>query len=58
MSGKRRNQKAIMFYAPDFVYEGVKEMSKKQGSTITSYILRALIAKLNLERPLDKHINY
>lgn len=58
MSGKRKNQKAIMLYVPDFVHEGVKEMADKQGSTITSYVLRAIIAKLNMERPLDKRINY
>lgn len=58
MSGKRRNQKSIMFYAPDFIYDAVKDMARKQGSTITSYILRALVHKINLEKPHNEKINY
>lgn len=47
-----------MFYAPDFIYDAVKDMARKQGSTITSYILRALVHKINLEKPHNEKINY
>ena len=58
MSGKRTNQKAIMLYVPDFIHTALKEKVKEQGSTITSYVLRALVHKINLESTHDKKINY
>lgn len=50
VENKRKNQKAIMVYVPEVVHDAVKEAVNKQGMTVTSYVLRALVHKLNLER--------
>lgn len=50
VENKRKNQKAIMVYVPEIVHDAVKEAVNKQGMTVTSYVLRALVHKLNLER--------
>ena len=50
VENKRKNQKAIMVYVPEIVHDAVKEAVNKQGMTVTAYVLRALVHKLNLER--------
>ena len=47
---KRKNQKAIMVYVPEVVHDAVKEAVHKQGMTLTSYVVRAIVHRLNLER--------
>jgi len=50
MSGQRNLKKAIMFYVPDFLYEEIKKHSKEQDSTITKYVSRAIVMRLNMEK--------
>lgn len=50
IENKRKNQKAIMVYVPEVVHDAVKEAVHKQGMTLTSYVVRAIVHRLNLER--------
>jgi len=52
----RLNQRPYSFYMPNEIFDEVKAMSEMQGIPIKTYILKALIRNLNLEKEKKIHI--
>jgi hypothetical protein len=50
MDEKRKEQKGFMFYMPMYLYEDLKNHCHEQDQTMTKYILRSIVARLNMEK--------
>ena len=46
---KRKNQKALMMYMPEALHDQLKELCNQQDTTITKYVLRSLVMRMNME---------
>lgn len=46
----RKNQRSFTMYIPDFLYDEIKYMCAQQGVTFKNYILKSVIARINLEK--------
>lgn len=53
---KRPNRKQFMIYLPDFIYNELKEICHKKDMTMTKYVVRALVTRMNMER--EQNIRY
>ena len=48
-TSKRKNKTSLHLYVPDFLYEELRNISSKQQTTITKYVLKSIVARMNLE---------
>lgn len=46
---KRKNQKSLMIYMPDWLHHQLKELCHQQDTTLTKYVLRSLVMRMNME---------
>ncbi len=55
-TNNRKNQKPFMLYMPDVLFHELKDICKKQNSTMKKYVLKALITRMNMERKENSKI--
>jgi len=58
MDEKRKGQKSFTFYMPISLYEVLKDHCHKQDQTMTKYILRSIVSRLNMELDHKDKINW
>ena len=46
----RKDQKPFTMYMPELLYKEIKSISTTQDVTMTKYILKAIVTRMNLER--------
>lgn len=49
-TNKRKNQKALYIYIPEMLFHELKDICEKQDTTMTRYVMKSLIARMNMER--------
>ena len=47
---KRKNQKPIMMYIPESLFYELKSICDKQDTTMTRYVMKSIITRMNMER--------
>lgn len=50
MEEKRKDQKAFMLYMPINIYEELKKSCHDQDMTMSKYVIRSIVCRMNLER--------
>lgn len=58
MSGERKNQSRIFCYIPKDLHDLLKQHCEKMDTTITKYVTRSLVMRLNMELKTENRIKY
>lgn len=49
-TNKRKNQKALHIYIPEMLFNELKIICEQKDTTMTRYVMKSLIARMNMER--------